>query len=209
VPTREEKRAYLDGWVGKGNADTMSRDHPNCRCEDAAPSSGGHGPVEDAERLRFFVTSRTDIDLKRRPNKPITPAILSRMFEQGKSSYRLEKAGREELEFGASLLYEYFSEKEGENGGILGVVDFAAELVRCTEEGARACCVFDTPIHPERPSHADIVYAAGKPEDEEDRRKARDAVFNRIGGTSAFVKSADVTDCNLLRYLPAKLREQS
>ena len=91
----------------------------------------------------------------------------------------------------------------------MGVIDFAAERVRYFDSGERACCVFDTPYHPDRPSHADIVFAAGhQPQDEEDARKVKEAIFNRIGGTRAFTKSSDVNDCDLSPFLPQRSSQQ-
>jgi hypothetical protein len=209
VATREEKRAYLDVWAGEnhGDAEGMARDHPDCACEEASPTEGGHGPVADAERLRCFIVSWIDIDLKKASPKPFNSAILKKIFKDGKSSVRIDRAKAGEIELSASIIHKNLANKDPKHGGIMGVIDFTAARVRYLDDGERVCCVFDTPYHPDRPSHSDIVFAAGQqPQDEEEARKVRVAIFNRIGGTQAFTGSADVKDCNLSPFLPQKIK---
>lgn len=209
VATKEEKRAYLDNWAGEyhGDAAGMARDNPDCACEDASPTEGGHGPVADDERLRCFIVSWIDINLRKASDKPYNTAILKKIFKDGKSSVRIDRADSAEIELSASIIHGALAAQDPQHGGIMGVIDFTADRVRYFDDGERACCVFDTPYHPDRPSHADIVFAAGRqPQDEEEARKVKEAIFNRIGGTRAFTGCADVNDCDLSPFLPQKVK---
>lgn len=210
VATEEEKRAYLDSWASEdhhGDAEGMARDHPECACEGASPTKGGHGPISDSERLRCFVVLWIDIDLSKAAPKPLNTSVVSNIFGKGKSAVRIDRADAAENELTASIIHKALAAKNPQYGGVIGVIDFAAERVRYFENGERACCVFDTPYHPDRPSHADIVFAAGqKPLDEVEARKVKEAIFNRMGGARAFVCSAEVTDCDLSQFLPQKVK---
>lgn len=198
-------RAYLDSWVGEGDAATIANDHPDCACENASPSPSGFGQISDDETLRYFVTSRSDIDLKRAPKKGITSAIFNRIFKRGVSTARASKADRTELELTAALLHENQVQQCGEYGGIMGIVDFAAGAVRFphpTKE--RTCCALETPLE-ERPAHADLVASQGAPEPEV-QKAIKLLLFNAIGGASAYRPVDAVTDCDLMPYLPEKLK---
>ena len=212
VVNKQEKRAYLDRWASEdhhGDAEGMAREHPWCACEGASSTENGHGPILDDERLRCFVVSWIDVDLSKGSQKRLNSSVVSNIFKKGKSAVRIDKADAAEKVLTASIIHKKLAAQKPQFGGVLGVIDFTAERVRYFENGERACCVFDTPYHPYRPSHVDLVFAAGqKPQDEEVARKVREEIFNRMGGAGAFVHSAEVADCDLSQFLPEIIKPE-
>lgn len=203
--TEEEKRrAYLNWWTENGTASDMAATHPNCACESAIATADGFGPVEGSEIIRYFVASRSDIDLKRSPRKGVTSAIFNRAFNRGVSTARLRHASRDELNLTARLLFDHQVRECGEYGGILGVVDFHAAAVRQVPNfDFQLCCVLDTPLDG-RMSHADVVSSIGDVEPEE-KKGIKLALFNAVGGAAAFKRADEIADCDLADMRPAKL----
>lgn len=203
MANNDEMRAYLDWWIFNGSASDMAAAHPSCACEAATPTNGGFGPVADCEIIRYFVVSRSDLDLKRAPNKGITSAIFNRAFNKGVSTARLQYASRDELNSTASILYEIQVEEAAEYGGIMGVLDFRAAAVRRVANfDFQLCCVLDTPLEG-RSSHADVVISIGDV-DPETKKGIKLALFNAVGGASAFKRGHEVADCDIHELRPSK-----
>lgn len=198
----QKKRKFLDNWAASdGHVDVVAEAYPKCSCEDAAPCDSGHGPIADDETLRYFVTSRSDVNLKAKKKK-ISSAIFARIFKHGVSVVRVDKAQESEVETTAEIQHKNQAEQWGEYGGVIGVVDFKASKVRRNfDDGSRLCCVLDTPIKPDRLAHADLVSSAANLEPEH-QKSVKLILFNQIQGINSFVPSADLRDCNLIRFLP-------
>lgn len=202
----KQKRTYLDWWKEKENGDVadMTAAYPGCVCETADPTADGFGPIQDDERLRYFVVSRSDIDLKRGPNRQITDAIFKRCFKKGMSTARLCYATRKELNLSAKILYNHQVSTDVKYGGVLGAIDFLASKVRFPSgNSCQVCCVVDTPLKG-RPAHADIVSSKSNLMPAA-LTSLRLILFNAIGGAKAFVPAKDVKDCDLECYRPAAL----
>jgi len=150
--TAEEIRNALDEFsTGDLDVEGLAAAHPDCACEAAAPVTGSHGPVTGDETLRFFLASRSDVDGKRASqlkSRPFKVASLKKAYSVGLSVCRLSRTNRRELEHTAHLLHEIQSAKDGEYGGVLGVVDFPVEAVRQCPNPAAAMCVLETPSDP-------------------------------------------------------------
>ena len=74
------RKAISDWRQSRRTAMELARTNPGCACERAASVPNGFGPVQDAERLRLFVTSRIDIDLKKKPNGKVNKSIFKKAF---------------------------------------------------------------------------------------------------------------------------------
>ncbi len=171
----------------------------------ASAAEAGHGHVSNDEPLRYFVASRSEIDMKRKPKGSITPSMFRRAFLKGMSVVRLDRASAEELFNSAKILYDYQVAQDPRYGGIVGVVDFKAETVRWAEsDGDRLCCVLDTPLE-NRLAHADVVHHRGAV-DAETERSLKSVLFNQIGGARAFRSTATLDDSDLKSLLPACLK---
>ena len=166
--------------------------------------------MQSDEVVRLFLTSRSDIDGKRRAQRekrPFKASSLQKAFTKGLSVVRLSHAEEIELEYSASILHAYQSDQHAEHGGLLAVVDFPVEAVReCADDEAQMC-VFETPLEKDgeatykRPSHADVAHSIDSLT--EDQKKAkREVIYNQIieQGTQRNVE--DVDDCNLAQFLP-------
>lgn len=211
----EQKRELIEEFsAGRLTVEDLAEAMPECACEGAAPVEGSPGPVSDDETLRFFLTSRSDVDGKRESQlkkRPFKAAALKKAYTVGLSVSRLEHASREELEYTAGLLHGIQVEKSGEYGGVVGVVDFTAKAVRQGSEPSVPMCVLETPLDKNlegglsRPSHADVVNSkAGMTEEE--KKSSREIIYNAICQIAAKVRSEDVADCNLLEFLPGILK---
>ncbi len=200
-----EKREFLNRWELNPCVYELSEAYPDCGCESASQVDGGFGPVLGHEVLRYFVTSRSDHDLKK-PKKKFSPAIFKRAFQKGMSTYRLEHCTKNEIQAAAKIVFDNQVRNWGEFGGIYGVVEFSAEAVRINEEsGARIACVLDTPITPDRMSHADVVYSSSKL-DPKDENSLKHILFNQIGGMSSLKEVKNMTEGDLAEFLPAVLK---
>lgn len=208
----DEMRSFLfdcpegDQWASK-----LASKYPECACESATSPSGSSGPVDDNETLRFFVLSRSDVDVKRK--KKFRPSSLSRMFKTGLSVCRKSVASDHELHLTAGLLFELMQKQYSENGGIVGVLDFRCSVVRHLrhEDGGRLVCVLETPLDAledggyARPSHADVVYGREHCEDEQAMRVK---LFNAItiSGEQPFKGLKEADDGQLAKFLPIALK---
>ena len=203
----DEKRDFLNNWAQiEGSVAEVSDTYPDCGCEDASAAVGGFGPVNNCETIRFFVQSRSDVDLKRR--RKLSAAVFQRIFTEGKSVYRTGKAEKEELEYAASILYEIAIKNDQKFGGLIGVIDLNCSDVRSSLfNTARICCILETPLDPvgekfKRPSHADIVYVSGNVEPDV-RLQIRSKLYNDlIVNKDCFTDSNDLADMNLVQFLP-------
>jgi len=214
----EEKREALDNFSrGCVDVEGLANAHPGCACESAATVVGGHGQIGNNEILRFFLTSRSDIDGKkasRLAERRFRARSLTKAYTQGLSVCRLSYACRCELNYTAKILHEIMIEKDGKFGGILGVVDFPAAAVRQCPAETVPMCVHETPLDPNpnggffRPSHADIVNSQVGMTDEE-KKKSREIVFNQIHEQKIQKKSEDITDCDLCIFLPEAVGESA
>lgn len=197
----EEKRKFLDEWADSPDADQAAEAYPDCGCEDAAPCDGGHGPIADDETLRYFVTSHSESYVKSKKPK-LSPTIFARIFREGLSVVRIDKAQKAEVEATAAIQYENKVAYNGEYGGVLGVIDFkASQARRDSNDNSRLCCVLDTPIKPERLAHADLVSSLPKLGDEE-KTSLKRILFNQIHVRSSYVPSVNIDDCELSKFLP-------
>lgn len=190
--------------------------HPQCGCEGAQSSAGSPGPVKHEEKVRLFLTSTSDIKGKRhaqRKERPFKPQSLKRAFTTELSVVRLTHSSAKELEYSASLLHNYQSEREPMYGGLLSVVDFPVSAVRMNVDGLGAMCVFETPCKVEedgsfkRPSHADIANSAHGLTKEENMAK-RQIIYNRIVEHGTQCRVEDVDDCNLIPFLPKIVKDE-
>ncbi len=215
--TAEEKRKLLDEFCGgKLDVEELAEKAPECGCESAATVAGGHGPISDDELLRLFLTSRVDLDIKDRPSfvnrRPFKPVHLKKAYKTGLSVYRLAHASRDEIKLAAQILYKNRSEKEGDYGGILGVVDFPAKAVRNCAKEITPMCVLDTPLDSDgnngfrRPSHADITNS--KPGMSPEQQKiSREIIFNNIQQLMTQTNADDLRDCDIREYLPVVVKD--
>lgn len=139
-------------------------------------------------------------------NRKITHAIFNRAFSDGASSYRIEKADSQELELAARVLYGEAMKNDPHYGGIVGVLDFEARLVRydVANTDTRLLCVLDTPL-PQRLSHCDLVVSANTEFEPEQKTAFKAQLFNQVKANQ-FVSADQVTDCNLLDLLPAAMK---
>ncbi len=173
-------RDALDQFCRKEmDVEALAERHPRCACEGADSPTGSPGPVKDDEIVRLFLTSRSDIEGKKRAQRekrPFRAKSLQRVFVHGLSVVRLGHATPEEMEHSASLLHDNQSRRDPQHGGLLAVMDFPVEAVRNKRENM---CVFETPLEPRgdgsfgRPSHADIVSAVAGLTDEQKMAKRR------------------------------------
>lgn len=199
---------------GEIDADQLAMLSPDCGCEAAAPVAGGFGQVRAGERLRYFLTARSDVDIYREParakSRPFRAANLGEAFKRGLSVCRLGHATKEELERTARIIYEQRRKVAGKWGGILAVVDFPVEAVRVAPDPRVRMCVLDTPMDQmergwfARPSHADIVQSRANLSHEE-RIKYRTDIYNQIITVMQKTNSEDVKDCDLLPFIPKGL----
>lgn len=214
----DPKREALDKFSrGETSLSQLNEEFPNCACEDAASRPGGFGPVDNEEVLRWFLTSPSQIDARNdneRKKRPFKAAHLKRAYKDGLSTNRASKYSREEIERAASILYTDQAGR-GPHGGILAVVDFPAFSVRRieSEEGAiTPFCVLETPADEDqerpgvylRPSHADVV--AAEIISPEDQISHRSIVYNNILRHGRVIPVENVTDCDLIQFLPMAMR---
>ena len=189
----------------------MAVSFPRCACEEAFNEKGSHGPVADDEIIRLFLTSRSDIDAKKSTqlaSRTFKASSLQKAYKNGLSAYRLSFASKGELEIAAKILFDGKVEKDGEYGGVLGVMDFPVSCVRVSPDGTPPFCVFDTPLDRikrgefRRPSHCDV--ANSQPfENNEDKVAARRIMFNQIKAAGNMTRAEDVQDCDISQFLPA------
>ena len=205
------RRSDLDSFCkGEIDVEELARRHPNCGCEEATSSKGSPGPVQLDENVRLFLTSRSDIEGKRkaqREKRPFRALSLQKAFSNGLSVVRLWYADRDELEYTASLLHAFQSKRDSKHGGVLAVVDFPVKAVRdCADPEARMC-VFETPLEKngqasfKRPSHADVAHSLGGLPDHSKKAK-RDIIYNQIIEHGIQKNAEDVEGCNLAQFLP-------
>lgn len=203
----QEKREFLEGWQKNPDARSLAEAYPDCGCESACPVDGGFGVVQDNEMLRYFVLSRSDQDLKRPKKKKFSSAIFARAFLKGMSTLRISYNSPSDTLATAKILYEDRVRASGEYGGVFGVADFPAGAMRRNHaDGTRIACVLDTPIVPDRMSHADVVYSDAEIEPELVSALKR-VLFNQIGGLKAIKLVSDLEDCDLTGFLPEVLKE--
>ncbi|MCY4153451.1 MAG: hypothetical protein OXE94_14625 [Aestuariivita sp.] len=132
----------------------------------------------------------------------------------GLSAVRLSHASVEEIEYSASLLYDFQAERDPEHGGLLSVIDFPVSVVRMEIDHLGAMCVFETPCEPRddgsfrRPSHADIVNSVHGLVEEAKKVKL-EILHNRIQKHGNQHHVEDVTDCNLVPFLPKIVKDES
>ena len=111
-------------------------------------------------------------------------------------------------------LFEFQAAKSPEFGGVLAVIDFPVEAVRESPGLQPVFCVLETPLDLlpsggfERPSHADIVSSVHNMSEVE-QKACREIVYNQIKSQGKKTNSEDVTDCNLVQYLPSAVRNIS
>ena len=204
--TADEMRKFLDHWAIDGTVQEITTNYPDCICESASSSKTGHGPVINSEKLRYLVTSRSDIDYKREPKKPVSSKIFKRMFKDGMSVIRLDFASRMEINETAKNLHEYHTDKSGEYGGIIGVVDFVAKCIRFPDGGnLQCCCVLETPLLGKE-SHADVIHKTGNLVGNV-QQNFRNKLFNSIGGLKAFKSAENVKDCDISDLIPEKKKQ--
>ena len=209
--TAEEKRKLIEEFsAGCLTVEELAEATPGCACESAALVAGSYGPVSDAETLRFFLTSRSDVDVKKASqlkNRPFKVTSLKKAYTVGLSVCRLTHATCEELEYTAGKLHDIQSENHGEYGGVVGVVDFPVKAVRRCPEPIAPMCVLETPLdaNPEggfcRPSHADVVNSKSGMTEEE-KKSSREIIYNSICELGVQTRSENVADCDLHRFLP-------
>lgn len=208
----EEMREYLAEWpCEERQVPELARDFPDCACEGANSPDGSHGPVQDDETLRYFVNSRSDVDLKRK--KPFGPAKLGRMFDKGLSLCRVDMAAVGEVRRTAEMLFSIMRDRDPVYGGIVGVLDFRCLSVRTLryEDGGRMVCVLETPLDPsedggfDRPSHADLVHSR---QHCIDPQAIRLVVFNamREDASTTYTPLEAVDGGSLVEFLPASLQ---
>ena len=203
----EQKRIYLNWWSEHGNLKEISSDFSNCSCESAEPVSGEFGQVKNNEQLRYFVTSTSDINYKKQPNKEIGPEIFSRIFARGMSVVRLNFAERQELNQTAQILFDFQIERNPDHGGIVGVVDFQTIDVRFPKNlHDQVCCVLDTHIQEEM-SHADIISNINET-DKFKQIQIKRYLFDCIGGKNIFKPSHKVSDCDLSQMAPRMRKKE-
>ena len=204
----EKKREYLDNWSGLDKVEKINNDYPNCGCESAAATQNGHGSIENCEILRYLACTTSDIKQKTVSNFRITPAIFSRIFTKGVSIIRMDYATFDELNLTAKIQYDIHShsDKSGDNGGVVGVVDFTAKDIRFPKgNDKQVCCIFDTPAN-NRISHADIICSLNNLSDIKKNRIMMD-LFKKIGGESAFTVYTCVVDFKIDDYIPNRYRK--
>jgi hypothetical protein len=198
------------------NVDQLATIAPECICETAEALDGGHGPVGNDERLRLFLVSRSDIDLKASEEKlvaliaarPFKAMSLAKAYKTGLSVCRLDHADRDELNYTAELLHSNQTANNSDYGGLVAVVDFPVRVVRSAPKGGVPMCVLDTPLEPvgsayfKRPSHADVVCASSGLS-EEDRLSARSILYNSIQSECTKTNVENLLDADLAQFLPA------
>lgn len=167
-------RERLNAWALTDERPCVSTLPPKCACERASPPPGGHGPVEDAEHLAYFVTSRYNKDIKRK--RKFSPNKLKNVFDKGLSSVRMNVCSKEEIFIACGALVGPLRERDGDFGGIVEVAVVRCDKVRLIKfDDAvedRVFCVYETPAGLrddgkfDQPSHADIVSSCkiGDPE---------------------------------------------
>lgn len=207
-PKRIDLTRFSKQEIGVGELIQL---HPACACEKAISPDGSHGPVQNNELLRFFITSRSDVDLKRQPglatNRPFKVASLKKAYSNGLSVCRVEHASEKEVVHTAKLIYDNQVANDKTYGGLIAVVDFPADAVRSCPAGVLPMCVHETPLDPDevgdysRPSHADIVSSAEGASDVE-RKHSREAIYNQIQELAQHIAIEDVDIPNLEPYLP-------
>lgn len=212
----DDKRTSLDAFCAEEiTVDELAVRHPDCACESAPSTEGSHGPVADDEQLRLFLTSRSDINAKKPSHlekRTFNATSLKKAYTNGLSTYRLKFASSAELESSAEILYTGKLETDPEYGGILAVMDFPVAAVRQCPGPSPAMCVLETPLDLVsagkflRPSHCDVVNSTPIPTDEE-RLAARRTIFNQIMAAGQKTRAEDVTDCDLVQFLPKVARK--
>ena len=213
----EARRADLDLFCEEEiDVEELAARNPQCGCEAASSPKGSPGPVADEEVVRLFLTSPSDIEGKRRAQRerrPFKAKSLQKVFTKGLSVVRLPHATRDELEYSASILHGYQSDRDPEYGGLLCVVDFPVTAVRECPNDLALMCVFETPLEAEedgsfkRPSHADVAHSANGLPDEEKKAK-REIIYNRIIEQGDQRKAENVTDCDLAQFLPEIVKRE-
>ena len=117
----------------------------------------------------------------------------------------MHHASRNELNETAEILYNYHSQKSGDKGGIVGVIDFKANEIRFPDQSNdQLCCVLDTPIG-RRHAHADIICNQNGLSEIE-KNDLMKKLYNNIGGNEAFKKFTSVTDFEINNFVPQKYR---
>lgn len=207
-------REKLDSWALTNERPSISCLPKNCACEQASAPPGGHGPVRDTELLAYFVTSRYNIDLKRRRN--FTPKKLKNVFEKGLSSVRLDLCSLEELNKTCEVIARPLVEQDGEFGGIVEIVIARCSKIRYIKcnmtDGDRIFCVYETPSGRgddgqfERPSHADIL-ASCKIDDRELQQLILPELFNAMRQDQKAVSIFEFFDGIFSGFAPKALSE--
>jgi hypothetical protein len=210
--TASHHRALLDQFSESAiDVDQLAAAAPNCACEAASSPEFGCGQVEDGEQVRFFICSRSDVDLKNKPKlvhtRPFTTASLKKAYKDGLSVCRLNHATRPELNYTANMLFEIHVRKDAQYGGVLGVLDFSVDLVRRPPGNIDRMCVLETPEDPKpdggffRPSHADVVFSISGL-DAVRQKENRDIFHNVLVKSGIQKRSEDVSDCDIIDFLP-------
>ena len=210
--TVDVKRATLNAFsAGTIDVEKLAEAAPECGCELACSIEGSPGPVTDGETLRFFITSRSDVDLKKQPalleSRPFRPKDLKKAYTVGLSVCRLSYATRQEQEYTAGMLFSIQSSNNGDYGGILAVMDFSADAVRVSDGTFFPLCVLETPSDDQsngtflRPSHADIVNSVHGMTDIQ-KAESRTKLHNQIIQNGTKTALEDVHDCELAQFLP-------
>ncbi len=214
----EAWRADLDRFCDQElDVEDLALKNPKCACEGAQSPSGSPGPVKNAERVRLFLVSTSDIrgqQRVQREQRPFKVQSLKRALTTGLSVVRLSQASAEEIEYSASLLYDFQSERDPEHGGLLSAIDFPVSIVRMEINDLGSMCVFETPCEPQedgsfrRPSHADIVNSVHGMVEEAKKVKL-EILRNRIQKHGNQRHVEDMTDCNLVPFLPKIVKDES
>ena len=213
----DARRVALDLFCEKElDVEELASRHPQCGCENAPSPKGSPGPVQHEEKVRLFLVSTSDIKGEKqaqREKRFFKAQSLKRAFTTGLSVVRLPHASVEELEYSASLLYDFQSKRNPEYGGLLLVVDFPVFAVRMNIDGLGAMCVFETPSERQedgsfkRPSHADIANSASGLA-EEDKLAKRQIIYNRIVEHGMQRRVEDVDEGNLVPFLPKIVKDE-
>ncbi|UWP89104.1 hypothetical protein [Aliiroseovarius crassostreae] len=128
---------------------------PQCECEAAAECEGGHGPIGADESITYLVSHPQQTRQMYRDEKKLKEVpfgfkaqLFDAAFTCGISVMREVLAPDNEMLIQAKKLYDRAQKDKPHEGGIIGVIQFPANVVfdLLCEEGRRMFCLYDTPI---------------------------------------------------------------
>jgi hypothetical protein len=204
-------RDHLDRFCAEEiNVEELAEAYPSCACEQAVSPIDSPGKVKPEEVLRLLLTSPSHLKVKKSADlnkRKFRVVDLARAYKVGLSVVRLSHASKKELIYTAEKLHKIQMNARGDEGGLVGAVDFPVEAVRTCIAPHVPLCVYETPLDYTnasgylRRSHGDVVNSMTGMSDEE-QKATREVIYNQIKEHGTVLNIEDVIDFDMLGFIP-------